>query len=147
MEPTLDAFVTATVARHIGALDRAHQGDATGLIEMLSRVDPVTLFPAAAPGKSGWDEVTQTFRWVASRFSNGAPMTFDVVAAGVSGDLAYIVGYEHSSVSVDGGPVLEDTLRVTHIYRREDSEWKMVHRHGDTGPGDSPAIDQLRDQR
>jgi ketosteroid isomerase-like protein len=23
------------------------------------------------------------------------------------------------------------TLRVTHAYRREDGDWKIVHRHGD----------------
>ncbi|MDQ3576616.1 MAG: nuclear transport factor 2 family protein, partial [Actinomycetota bacterium] len=26
------------------------------------------------------------------------------------------------------------TLRVTHVYRREDGEWKIVHRHGDQPP-------------
>jgi ketosteroid isomerase-like protein len=54
-----------------------------------------------------------------------------VIAAGVSGDLAYTVGYEHSLVSRDGGPVTPNRLRVTHVYRREDGEWKIVHRHGD----------------
>jgi ketosteroid isomerase-like protein len=34
-------------------------------------------------------------------------------------------------VSVDGVPVEPYTLRVTQIYRREDGEWKVVHRHGD----------------
>jgi ketosteroid isomerase-like protein len=24
------------------------------------------------------------------------------------------------------------TVRVTHVYRREDGEWKIVHRHGDS---------------
>ena len=32
---------------------------------------------------------------------------------------------------VDGGPVEPYTLRVTQVYRREDGQWKVVHRHGD----------------
>ena len=48
--------------------------------------------------------------------------------------MAYIVGYEHSSVSVDGGPVEVIMIRVTHVYRREDGAWKVVHRHGDFLP-------------
>jgi ketosteroid isomerase-like protein len=32
---------------------------------------------------------------------------------------------------VDGGPVEPSTLRVTHVYRRENGEWKIVHRHAD----------------
>jgi ketosteroid isomerase-like protein len=60
----------------------------------------------------------------------------EVIAAGVSGDLAYTVGYERSLVSVDGGPVRPNVLRVTHVYRREDGEWKIVHRHGDFPPAD-----------
>jgi ketosteroid isomerase-like protein len=54
-----------------------------------------------------------------------------VIAAVVSGDLAYTVELEHTSVSVDGVPVQPYTLRVTQVYRREDGEWKVVHRHGD----------------
>jgi ketosteroid isomerase-like protein len=49
----------------------------------------------------------------------------------VSGDLAYTVELEHTSVSIDGVPVEPYTLRVTQVYRREDGEWKVVHRHGD----------------
>jgi ketosteroid isomerase-like protein len=60
----------------------------------------------------------------------------DIVAAGVSGDLAYTVGYEHTAVSIDGVPAEPYTLRVTQIYRRELGEWKIVHRHGDAPPVD-----------
>ncbi len=67
----------------------------------------------------------------------GLPLDrFELVAAGVSSDLAYTVGYEHTSVSMDGVPVEPYTLRVTHVYRREDGEWKIVHRHGDRVPID-----------
>ena len=48
----------------------------------------------------------------------------DLVAAGASGDLAYTVAYEHTTVSIEGTPRTY-TLRVTQIYRREDGEWKL----------------------
>ena len=63
-----------------------------------------------------------------------APQVGELVAAGASGDLAYTVGYEHITFSMDGGPVQATTLRVTHIYRREDGEWRTVHRHADVPP-------------
>jgi hypothetical protein len=39
-------------------------------------------------------------------------------------------------------PLEPYTLRVTHAYRREDGEWKIVHRHADSVPatqGSPPA--------
>ena len=64
---------------------------------------------------------------------------FDLVAAGVSGDLAYLVGFEHIANSVVGIPVEPYTLRVTHIFRREDGEWRIAHRHADYVPIDQTA--------
>jgi len=54
--------------------------------------------------------------------------------------LAYTVGYEHISPSMDGVPVEPLTLRVTHVYRREEGEWKIVHRHADRVPGDQAPL-------
>jgi ketosteroid isomerase-like protein len=113
-------------------------------MELWSRHDPVTLFGAWGPCKSGWDELARIFRWVASRFSNVSEFRYDVEVAEVSGDLAYTVGYERFKASIDGGPVEPRTVRVTHVYRREDGEWKIVHRHGDFAPTDeSPQADAL----
>jgi ketosteroid isomerase-like protein len=96
------------------------------------------------PCKSGSDDVSRISRWVASRFSNCTAYSFELVTAGISGDLAYTVGYERSSRSVDGGPVELSTLRVTHVYRRENGKWKIVHRHGDLLPIDrSPPAEAL----
>ena len=55
-----------------------------------------------------------------------------------SGDLAYTVGFERSHVSIDGGAPGDMTLRVTHIYRRIDGDWKLVHRHADFPPPAPP---------
>lgn len=131
-----DDFLTRTLARQVMAEEAIDNGDPAPQMEMWSTRDPVTLFGVWGPCNSGSDEVSRTFRWVASRFSNCTASSFDHVAAGVRGDLAYTVGYERSSVSVDGGPVEPETLRVTHVYRRENGEWTIVHRHGDHLPID-----------
>jgi len=50
----------------------------------------------------------------------------------VSGDLAYTVGIERGEVRVAGRDELSPmALRVTLIYRRENSTWKLIHRHAD----------------
>ena len=132
----LDDFLDSTIPRQVEVEEAIHRGDVGPRMEMWSKHDPVTLFGAWGPCKSGWDEVSRIFRWVASRFSESRSYDFELVAAGVSGDLAYTVGYERSTASVDGGPPEPNTLRVTHVYRREDGEWKIVHRHGDHLPFD-----------
>jgi ketosteroid isomerase-like protein len=40
-------------------------------------------------------------------------------------------GLEHTSCSVNGEP-RSYTLRATQVYRLEDGEWKVAHRHSDT---------------
>ena len=76
-------------------------------------------------------------------YSGSAVVDSDVVAAGLSGDLAYVVGYERAAASMAGGAEENLTLRVTQVYRREDGEWKRGHRHADPGPG-SASADRLR---
>jgi ketosteroid isomerase-like protein len=137
----LDDFLTKTLARQIEADEALHNGDVTLRMQMWSTQDPVTVF-GALKSVSGWDEVSQAFRWIGSRFSDCTAYRFELVAAGVSSDLAYTVGYEHISVSMDGVPVEPFTLRVTHVYRRENGEWKIVHRHADYPPIDqSPSTE------
>jgi len=131
-----DDFLADVIPRQVAAEKAIHDGDVAPRLAMWSRSDPVTLFGAFGPNNSGWDEVSRTFLWVASRFSNCTAYNLDLVAAGVSGDLAYTVGYERSAASSEGGPVTPNTLRVTHVYRRENGEWKIVHRHGDYPPID-----------
>ncbi len=137
----LEAFLGEMLPRLTAAERALHNGDPEPRMETWSHHDPVTLFGALGIVKSGWEEVSQAHRFVASLFSNNADWNFELVAAGASGDLAYTVGYERHRTSISGGPVEPHTLRVTHVYRRENGEWKIVHRHGDvltelrSGPG------------
>ncbi|MGO4246551.1 nuclear transport factor 2 family protein [Paenarthrobacter sp. RAF54_2] len=45
--------------------------------------------------------------------------------------MAYTAGLERSSISVTGQQASQ-VLRATQVYRREDGEWKVAHRHADT---------------
>jgi ketosteroid isomerase-like protein len=131
-----------SVLPHLTEADTAiHNGDAAPRIALWSHDDPVTLFGAALMG-SGWAEVREVFDLLASRFSNGT-YEIEVIAAGASGDLGYVVGIEHSTASVGGATPEAYELRVTEVFRREDGDWKVVHRHADPMPGSDAAGRQL----
>jgi ketosteroid isomerase-like protein len=99
------------------------------------RGEEVSLFGAFGPCKKGWPQLEKTFDWVASRYREGTVTDeYEVVHEGA--DLAYTVGYEISDVVLDGAPMTRQRLRVTQIYRREDGQWHLVHRHGDFAPAD-----------
>jgi ketosteroid isomerase-like protein len=113
-------------------------GDPEPYMQLWSRGGDVSLFGAWGPCKQGWDELSQTFRWVGSRFGGGELRCEDTIV-GVSGDLAYTVGYERGAMVVNGSDPKHMTIRVTQIYRRESGEWRLVHRHGDFAPVDESA--------
>jgi ketosteroid isomerase-like protein len=129
-----ERFLAEVLPRQRAAEHAIHNGDVEPRLGLWSRTDPLTLFGAKMSG-SGWAELEAMFRNVASWFSDSAEYEFEVIAAGVSGDLAYTVGYEHNRVKVEGQPRTY-TLRVTHVYRREDGRWRIVHRHGDVPPAE-----------
>jgi ketosteroid isomerase-like protein len=97
--------------------------------------DDATLFGAWGPIERGHARLSETFRWVGTRFKSGALVPEDVVSS-ESSDLAYTVGFERGEVVVDGGARAPMTIRVTHIYRRIDGVWRLVHRHADFPPAD-----------
>ena len=134
----LDDFLDQTLARQVKAEEAIHNGDTAPRLAMWSTQDPVTVL-GAVQSASGWDQVSQLFGWLGAHFSDCTSYRFELVAAGVSGDLAYTVGYEHTSASWDGVPMEPYTLRVTHAYRRERGEWRIVHRHADRPPVDQGA--------
>ncbi len=125
----VDDFRREVMPRLKEAEAALHHGDAEPRLRMWSRRDPVTVF-GAWMSNAGWQEVSKLFEDLAGRFSDSISYDIELIAAGASGDLAYTVAYEHNTVSVDGEPRTY-TLRVTQVYRREDGEWKVAHRHGD----------------
>jgi ketosteroid isomerase-like protein len=107
-----------------------HNGDAGPRRALWSRNDPVSVL-GAWRNAQGQGELDQLFESLAKSFSDCTSYEFELQAYDVIGDMAYTAGLEHTSASVDGEP-RSYTLRATQVYRREDGEWKVAHRHGDT---------------
>lgn len=128
------AFLEVMLPEQIRAEVAIHNGDLTPRLSTWSQRDPVTLFGAAFSFTSGWKDLRAVFDWLADTFVACATYDFELLAADASGDLAYTVGIERYRATTADGRVVENELRVTHVYRREDGAWRIVHRHGDHGP-------------
>jgi ketosteroid isomerase-like protein len=111
------------------------QGDSTGIKELWSHADDVSILGAGGGHGRGWEQVRQSLEGGASLFRKGqvsGHVEVDIIARGTSGDLSYSVANERGEAFMRGHdeprPVM---LRVTQIYRREADTWKIIHRHAD----------------
>lgn len=96
--------------------------------------------------EKGWSEASPRYDWAAARMrESGAKVEIEYLASPASGDLAYTVAIERSRVLVTGADEPAPmALRVTHLFRREAGEWKLVHRHADPLIGKSAAETVLK---
>jgi ketosteroid isomerase-like protein len=106
-----------------------HNGDAGPRRAIWSRKEPVSIL-GAFRNAIGQIEIDELFTSLERTFSDCTSHTFELQAFDAVGEMAYTAGLEHTSCSVDGRPG-SYTLRATQVYRREDGEWKVAHRHGD----------------
>ena len=77
------------------------------------------------------------FRSVASRLSGGRDVDYDVTVWDVGEDMAWTAGFLRFATSMDGGAIRPYLLRITHIYRREGDDWKVVHEHSNWEGGEA----------
>lgn len=109
-----------------------HNGDAEPRRAIWSRDEPVSVL-GAVKNAHGQQELDVLFADLAVTFSACTSYEFEIFEAEVLGNVAYTAGFEHTSASVNGEP-RSYVLRVTQIYRREEGEWKVAHRHGSAPP-------------
>lgn len=106
-----------------------HNGDPALRDAIWSRHEPVSVFGAMRNAR-GPVEVDQLFTDLSRSFRDCTAYRFELLAHDVVGSMAYTVGLEHVSVTIDEQP-RTFTLRSTQVYRREAGEWRVVHRHAD----------------
>ena len=106
-------------------------GDMGPFIAGFSHTEDVTIFGGFGGWTKGWRAIAQRLGWSSSQYQDGSGVR-ELLADGYSGDLGYTVHLER--ISVRQGPssvATEKTYRVTHLFRWEGGEWKLIHRHAD----------------
>ena len=128
-----DADFKAFLTRFEEGTSRFINGDAGLWKENASHRDDVTLMGGWGTSERGWAEAGARYDWAAQRFEkSGATLKVEYLSSAVSGDLAYTVAIEQSEVRLVGQTApAKMALRVSHVFRREDGAWRMIHRHAD----------------
>ena len=133
-----DDFVAWTQSRLRDAETALHNGNPGPRLAIWSTREPVSVL-GAWRSAVGQEELRDLFHNLADTFSNCTSHVYEIVAADVVGDMAFTVGYERTQASINGEP-RRYVLRATQIYRRDDGDWKVVHRHADTAPDSDDEI-------
>jgi ketosteroid isomerase-like protein len=115
--------------------------------QLFSYREDVTLANPLGPPARGWEQVTKTIEHAASNIRDGEISGFDVIWKLVTPELAYTVWIERQKAKMGGRQdVTPVDLRVTMIYRPEEGEWKVVHRHADPITTARPAETVIQEQ-
>ena len=106
-------------------------GDATGLQQLCSHRDDVSVMGGFGGFERGWAEVGPRLAWAASHFHGGDYSQEDISAV-VGADIACLVCLERwARKAPDGRSLPVMALRVSQTFRLEGDRWRLVHRHAD----------------
>jgi ketosteroid isomerase-like protein len=108
------------------------EGDFAALEKISTHHSPATLFGPNGDCIQGAAEVNAANAKSARMFRPGSTNAFEVMDKAAGDEFAYWVGLQRSVVKVAGRDSgVPFNLRLTEIFRREDGQWKLIHRHAD----------------
>jgi ketosteroid isomerase-like protein len=107
-------------------------GNPDPLGRLVAQELPATFFGPRGDVTTGTRDVWARYERDASLFTSGSENAFEVLDSAATADIAYWVGFQRSQANMRGEdqPIPFD-LRLTEIYRRENGQWRLVHRHAD----------------
>jgi len=107
------------------------RGDIEGYLALTDHAQDFTLMaPFGGKPTHGFD-MSSEHRAAVERFFKAGTLQQEVVATYDSRDLVALVTIERVHAQVGGLPEQDWALRVTQVFRREESGWQLVHRHAD----------------
>lgn len=87
--------------------------------------------PFGGEPRRGFDGSDQAVEALADYFRGAGEADLQVFESYTSGDLAVLVAIERQHGEVGGLPDQDWSLRVTLVFRREGTGWRLAHRHAD----------------
>jgi ketosteroid isomerase-like protein len=106
-------------------------GDFSGYAGLYSHRDLSVAGPFGGAPLVGFDKVGRLAPTISQTFKGGSSR-IEPIACYEAGDLMVLVQVEHQECRfVDGAEPEPWSLRVTQVYRKEEGQWRVVHRHAD----------------
>ena len=122
----------AFMAKRLDAAESFANGDAAPVLSLLTRHAKSTFFGPGGGYIEGVQEVAGTHEKSAQAFQPGGTNEIELLQVCAGDSVAYWVGIQRARVRMrDKDEPVPMSLRVTEVFRREDAEWKLVHRHAD----------------
>ena len=107
-------------------------GDGGPVDALATDTAPASFFGPGGGAVTEPSAIRDAYRSGAGMFAAGGESRLEVLDARASGDIAYWCGIQHATVRLaSDGSTVEMPLRITEIFRREGSTWRLVHRHAD----------------
>ena len=128
-DPVHDEDV-AEIARLTAEAASAYiRGDIRRYLTFIRHADDYTLLPPlGGEPRRGFDSSDEALEATA-RFFHGGAAEVEVAESYASGDLVVLVVIERQHGEVGDLPDQDWSLRVTLVFRREEGEWRLAHRH------------------
>ena len=107
------------------------RGEIDRYLSLISHSDDYTLMsPFGGPPRRGFDTSPARLAEL-SRFFHGGSGTVEVVQSYAADSMVVLAMILRMRASVGSVPEQDWTLRVTQLYRRDGSLWRLAHRHAD----------------
>jgi ketosteroid isomerase-like protein len=126
-----DPEVAAVIARADQANAHLMRGDIDGYRRQIRTAPDFVLMDPFGGIPTGNPKSDEHWRRIGRFFREGRDAEFQVIGAYRSDNLIVLVANERAHVAVGALPAQDWALRVTMVFRRDNGEWHLVHRHAD----------------
>ncbi|HVY67239.1 MAG TPA: DUF4440 domain-containing protein [Gammaproteobacteria bacterium] len=132
-ELTSDPAILGFLQRLADATESFNKGDPAPYVALMSPTSDLTLMGGAGGYEKGITQIKPRLEFITQqRRSDGNKATIDYISIVAVGDMAYTVAIERRLLRASGqSEPVKDELRATTVLRREQGEWRLIHRHAD----------------
>jgi hypothetical protein len=127
----LETSVRDAIARLHQAMAEVANGDVSAIKSLYSHTADATSFYGWGGYERGWEAVSKRWDWAGAQFKGGT-VRYENISTVIASAMFYVTEIEtYANQRVAGVEGITGwSNRVTHIFRREGAEWRLVHRHG-----------------
>lgn len=129
-DPTLEMSAQQALARLHAAMAKVANGDVSAIKALYSHSAEATSFYGWGGYEKGWEAVSKRWDWAAQQFQGGS-VAHETISQALTPEMFYVTQIETFSRQRVAGVAGETgwSNRVTHVFARENGDWRLIHRH------------------